>query len=258
MVSDRHGRVARGSGNASPPVQEEGRRFIRRRGAWPVRGIATTRRQFDHDAFHTPSVRIPLIVRLGSAAFAVSMAGAPALVAQGVAGVLAGGAAIVGTPCSETDVPITGPDVTRRASQAVAPPVDSTAGDTVTRAPATTGTAAQRPLSIALIASAEAREIRFARQPRVRVRLCGGLDSVRVVERRNLPRPVVAGQAYRDVYIAVEILGRVNAECVAERLGVRDASGVTVGACASLTMDTGAMAHPAMPDSTPPPGGRSR
>ena len=61
--------------------------------------------------------------------------------------------------------------------------------------------------------------MRFASQPRIRVRLCGGvLDSVRIVERRNLPDPVQPGVTYRDVYIAVEILGHLNAECLADRI----------------------------------------
>src|SRR5204863_6305794 len=57
-------------------------------------------------------------------------------------------------------------------------------------------------------------------QPHVRVRLCWGGDTVRVVQRDNLPSPVVAGTTYRNVYIAVELIGRVNAECLADRIGV--------------------------------------
>jgi hypothetical protein len=64
-------------------------------------------------------------------------------------------------------------------------------------------------------ASVSAREVRFAKQPQLRVRLCGGtLDSVRVIERRNLPSPVRVGTTYRDVFIAVEILGHLNASCL--------------------------------------------
>jgi hypothetical protein len=67
------------------------------------------------------------------------------------------------------------------------------------------------------------------------VRLCGGLDSVHVVERRNLPDPVVAGHTYRDVYVAVEIFGRLNADCIVAALTStpRDSTGQR-NACASL------------------------
>jgi hypothetical protein len=71
-----------------------------------------------------------------------------------------------------------------------------------------------RGADIILLASVSARELRFNSEPRVRVRLCGGLDSVRVVERRNLPERVVPGVTYRDVYVAVEIVGHILAECL--------------------------------------------
>lgn len=77
--------------------------------------------------------------------------------------------------------------------------------------------------------------MRFASQPRIQVELCGGvLDSVRVLERRNLPDPVQAGVTYRDVFIAVEILGHLNAECLAERITGRD--GTRAGACAGIQL----------------------
>jgi hypothetical protein len=63
-------------------------------------------------------------------------------------------------------------------------------------------------------------ELRFNRQPNVRVRLCFGGDTLRVLSRQNLPSPVVAGTTYRNVYVAVELLGRVNAQCLADRIGV--------------------------------------
>lgn len=104
-------------------------------------------------------------------------------------------------------------------------------------------------VAIMLLASASAQEVRFARQPRIRVRLCGAVDSVRVLERRNLPQPVVAGRTYRDVYVAVEILGRINAACLVRRLGAADTSGVA-GPCATLAID-GIAAPPS--SSAPPP-----
>jgi hypothetical protein len=90
--------------------------------------------------------------------------------------------------------------------------------------------------AIILRASASAREVRFAAQPQIVVRLCGGVtDSVRVVERRNLPERIQPGTTYRDVYVAVEILGHLNAQCVASRIGVAPA-GATGDPCASITV----------------------
>ena len=73
---------------------------------------------------------------------------------------------------------------------------------------------------IVLLVGVHADEVRFAKQPNVRVRLCWGGDTVRVVQRDNLPSPVVAGTTYRNVYVAVELVGRVNAECLSNMLGV--------------------------------------
>jgi hypothetical protein len=76
----------------------------------------------------------------------------------------------------------------------------------------------RRGADVILLASVSAREVRFQSQPRISVRLCGGFDSVRVVERRNLPQRVVPGVTYRDVYVAVEILGHIYADCLRERI----------------------------------------
>lgn len=103
------------------------------------------------------------------------------------------------------------------------------------------------PASVVLFAAASAREVTFAKQPEVRVRLCGGLDSLRVVERRNLPNPVVAGRTYRDVYVAVEIFGRLNADCIVAALTAvpGDSTGQR-NACASLEIG-GARTRPPEP-----------
>ncbi|HXT15747.1 MAG TPA: hypothetical protein VN706_08960 [Gemmatimonadaceae bacterium] len=74
------------------------------------------------------------------------------------------------------------------------------------------------PVDVVIFAAATAREVTFASQPDLRVRLCGGLDSIHVLERRNLPSPVVAGTTYRDVYVAVQIFGRLNADCITRTL----------------------------------------
>jgi hypothetical protein len=96
---------------------------------------------------------------------------------------------------------------------------DSVGRQDSTRVPSTRGSAASEAPTIVLRASVSAREVRFASQPRIEVRLCGGvLDSVRVLERTNLPDPVQPGVTYRNVYVAVEILGHLNAECLASRV----------------------------------------
>ena len=77
---------------------------------------------------------------------------------------------------------------------------------------------------VILLVGIHADEVRFAAQPHVRVRLCWGGDTLRVVQRDNLPSPIVPGTTYRNVYIAVELVGRLNAECLADKLGVGNAS----------------------------------
>jgi hypothetical protein len=74
--------------------------------------------------------------------------------------------------------------------------------------------------TLRILASVTADEVRFARSPVICVRLTGDaqLDSVRVVGRRNIASPVVANTTYRNVYVAVEILGRLNAECISARI----------------------------------------
>jgi hypothetical protein len=63
------------------------------------------------------------------------------------------------------------------------------------------------------------------------------MDSLHVVERRNLPDPVVVGHTYRDVYVAVEIFGRLDAGCISATLtqAPRDSTGQR-NACASLAI----------------------
>ena len=85
------------------------------------------------------------------------------------------------------------------------------------------GGARSGPADIMLLVGVHADEVRFGSQPHLRVRLCWGGDTLRVVQRDNLPSPVVPGTTYRNVYIAVELIGRVNAECLASQLGLRGA-----------------------------------
>lgn len=125
-----------------------------------------------------------------------------------------------------------------------------------TGAPAVPSADSQR-VAVVIFAEASAGSIAFAKQPRIEVRLDGQLDSMRVLERRNLPTPVVAGRTYRDVYVSVEIMGHMNADCIARTLtgrrdsvagasaGASGASGAS-GACASLEL-RGATTRPAAP-----------
>jgi len=107
---------------------------------------------------------------------------------------------------------------------------DSSARDTTTR-PRTDsasfgiGGAKSGAADVMLLVGVHADEVRFGAQPHVRVRLCWGGDTLRVVQRDNLPSPVVAGTTYRNVYIALELIGRVNAECLANQLGIGPVQG---------------------------------
>ena len=110
--------------------------------------------------------------------------------------------------------------------------------------------AAGRP-DVVIRASVSARELRFESEPRARVRLTGCTpgDSarVRVLERRNLPERVQPGVTYRDVYVAVEIVGRLEAACL---LGLAADSAAARGRplpCAPAARDTASRAPPPPP-----------
>jgi hypothetical protein len=102
-------------------------------------------------------------------------------------------------------------------------------------------TASRQQVAVVIFAEASAKEVSFKSQPQLHVRLSGGLDSVHVLDRRNLPSPVVKGTTYRDVHIAVELFGRVNAECIARTLTQGER-----GDCASLELrgTSGASSRP--------------
>jgi hypothetical protein len=118
------------------------------------------------------------------------------------------------------------------------------------------GAARNGAADVLLLVGIHADEVRFASQPRVRVRLCWGGDTVRVIQRDNLPSPVVPGTTYRNVYIAVELLGRINADCLAEKIGVGNAAAAaaaaptSAGGCAFLG---GSAATGAQNPRPPPP-----
>ena len=160
---------------------------------------------------------------------------------------------------------LSGPTCAGLLSESSAPTVDASATRTsrdTARARRDTasvgvGGAQTGEPDIIFTAAVQANEVRFASQPRVRVRLCWGGDTLRVVQRQNIPSPVVAGTTYRNVYVAVELLGRLNAECLVDRIsgtrapvaraGADTARGA--GACAFL----GAAAATGSQQSRPPP-----
>jgi hypothetical protein len=138
------------------------------------------------------------------------------------------------TPAGTTPsacVAVTGPDV-----------ADSTA-PRPTPAPALRDSA---PAAIRLLATVTASEVRFVGSPKVCVQLTGDarLDSAHVLARRNLSSPVVSGTTYRNVYIAVEVVGRIDAECIANRITGQRADTTAIARCGSLNARTGSGARP--------------
>jgi hypothetical protein len=71
-----------------------------------------------------------------------------------------------------------------------------------------------------------------------------------VLERRNLPERVQPGVTYRDVYVSVQILGALNAACIAALAGDTTAArGITPGACVSIGGGTVPRSPPPAPPS---------
>ena len=130
-------------------------------------------------------------------------------------------------------VSATGPDVSPLARDSAAARSGMMQRPDSVRASADSARTSSNP-TLRLVASVQADEVRFARQPKICVKLRGDaqLDSVHVVARRNIRSPVTVGTTYRDVYVAVEILGHLNAQCISARLTGQQAN----GACASLDL----------------------
>lgn len=112
--------------------------------------------------------------------------------------------------------------------------------DTVARSTAARSTSPEGHSDLRIVASVSADEVTFAKEPKVCVSLRGDarLDSVRVVGRRNLASPVVRGTTYRNVYVAVEIVGHLDAACIASRITKTPAD--STATCASLGVHAGA------------------
>jgi hypothetical protein len=103
---------------------------------------------------------------------------------------------------------------------------------------------------VVIVAAVTIQELRFDRQPHgaVKVLGCGPGQGLRVLERRNLPERVQTGVTYRDVFVSVELLGTLNAACIAAHAGDRAAARDGVpGTCVSLA---GAARNPSP---APPP-----
>jgi hypothetical protein len=131
---------------------------------------------------------------------------------------------------------------------------DSTAAS-VDAHPARADSSAAGPVAVRSLAAATAGEVRFNAQPRLRVALCGSVDSVHLLARRNLPTPVVTGTTYRNVYVAVEIFGRLNADCIARGItGTGTVAGAGAGEprmdCASLHISGASTSTKATPPDT--------
>ena len=97
-----------------------------------------------------------------------------------------------------------------------------------------------RAPDVVIVASAQIDELRFEGAPQVRLSLLG-CDSVRVTERRNLPRPVQPGVTYRDVGVGIEIRSWLNVQCLPRVAGA--------GADPALARALAALCAPAPPDS---------
>lgn len=106
---------------------------------------------------------------------------------------------------------------------------------------------------ILLLVGVSADEVTFHSQPNASVRLCWGSDSLHIVERRNLPSPVVAGTTYRNVFIAAELRAFFDAECIAKSIGVSGDSTAAANAagCAAIGLTT-ARSQPTTASRPPP------
>src|SRR5687768_2870662 len=155
-----------------------------------------------------------------------------------------------GNTTSQTCVALLADDPEPRATPS--PDTVRARGDTVA---ASIGGARTGAPDIILLASIQADEVRFATQPQVRVRFCWAGDTLTVVRRDNLPRPVVAGTTYRNVFVAVELLGRLNAECHMDRISTRTPTNsgrndsANLGSCAFLGASAAGGQQPARPPS---------
>ena len=86
---------------------------------------------------------------------------------------------------------------------------------------------------VVLRASVRATSVRFATRPHALVLTagCPGVDSVRVVERRNLPEPIVPGITYRDVYVVLEIFAHLTVSCPVSATAPASAAAVVALGC---------------------------
>jgi hypothetical protein len=100
---------------------------------------------------------------------------------------------------------------------------------------------APRNADVVIRASVTIDELRFQTLPQARAidPGCPGHSPVRVVERSNLPERIEPGVTYRNVHVAVEIVGRLEAACLASLAGDAALAQALGGSgCAPAAADT--------------------
>jgi hypothetical protein len=138
-------------------------------------------------------------------------------------------------------------------ASAQAPLASQPVADSMPRADTTGAIASngQGKPDVVLLVAFSADEIRFNSAPSAAIRLCWGGDSLHVLERRNLPSPVMAGTTYRNVYIAAELRAYLNPECLSRAFGgsAPASSNTADPGCAALGLTTAApsVSRPAQP-----------
>lgn len=127
-----------------------------------------------------------------------------------------------------------------------APPADACAALRAAVDSALSDSASAKP-DVVVRASATIAELRFDAQPGAHVSFpaCAPGDSLRVLERRNLPSPVQPGVTYRDVRVSVEIRASLASAC---------AAALTSAVCPAPAQPPA----PAPPAAPPPPAARPR
>jgi hypothetical protein len=131
----------------------------------------------------------------------------------------------------------------RTCSATQSPIASRSGGDSAAVGSDTTGPSLAKPTGnpdVILLVGFSADEVHFNSAPKGSIRFCWGGDSLRVIERRNLPSPVVAGATYRNVYIAAELRAYLNPECLSRALGAAkpSPSAGSDSTCAALGLTT--------------------
>ena len=96
----------------------------------------------------------------------------------------------------------------------------------LTTMPIDSAAASRMRPDVTILASATAQSVTFNGQPVVNVQFrgCGMRDTVRILERTNLPKPVVSGTTYTNVKIDVELYAYLDVNCILSQLGAQPGS----------------------------------